>query len=808
MKYLVHIAFYGFLIVFNSLSLFGQEPPCGPSNAPGNDVCNATLICDFNGYCGSTPAKSVSAWADLKSAVASSCTAGIDNLTLDNDRYLKFVAGSSNISLDVYVSNCQKPVTTKAIQMAVFSAASCNSGPVDVKWCDLKMMQQAAPHPVNVGGLTPGQTYYILIDGYSGQNCNFKIAASSGISAGVTADIAQNSTLCAGQSVTVTAGGGSGTYTWSGDAGLGATSGTTVTITPPTTPGAYNYKISSSGSITGGGVSCPTSNEYNFTINVQATGGATPTFNQVGPTCAGASFTLPSTSTNGIVGTWSPAVDVNATKTYTFTPSGSGCGVSPAVQMTVTVNQKITPTFTNPGPICAGTTFTLPTTSNDNPSITGTWSPAANNTATTNYTFTPASTECANSTQMNVVVDNQITPSFNIPASICSGATVNLPTTSNNGVSGTWNPSTFDNQNSGQYVFTPSNASGSCQAVTATYNVTVNPTPDVIAQGDGICTGETTAIPLTSSVAGTTFSWTSTSTVNVSGASNGSGNSIDQTLTCSDNTGSVTYTITPTLGSCTGTPINITVNVQASLPITISPQNKVICQGDSVNLTIAGNANYTWSPSTGLNQTTGNSVIATPSSTTTYTVSGTSAAGCSGTATVTITVLPNPNASFSATPTNGGAPLAVSITNTSSNASSYSWDFGNGQSTQPTPPTVTYTNSGTFQIVLIASNGTCQDTASITITVVDLPEVVITPPNVFSPNGDGKNDEYFIYTENAKAVYVEIFNRWGNLLTKLETPTAKWDGQKATDGVYFYKYKITDLKDTVHEGHGFFHLVR
>lgn len=207
-------------------------------------------------------------------------------------------------------------------------------------------------------------------------------------------------------------------------------------------------------------------------------------------------------------------------------------------------------------------------------------------------------------------------------------------------------------------------------------------------------------------------------------------------------------------------------------------------------------------------KTQGNSVIATPSSTTIYTVSGTSDAGCSGTATVTITVLPNPNASFSATPISGGAPLAVSITNTSSNASSYSWNFGNGQSTQPTPPTVTYTNSGTFQIVLIASNGVCQDTASITITVVGLPKDLITPPNVFSPNGDGKNDAYFIYTENAKEVYVEIFNRWRNLLTKLETPTATWDGQKATDGVYFYKYKITDLKDSVHEGHGFFHLVR
>lgn len=110
--------------------------------------------------------------------------------------------------------------------------------------------------------------------------------------------------------------------------------------------------------------------------------------------------------------------------------------------------------------------------------------------------------------------------------------------------------------------------------------------------------------------------------------------------------------------------------------------------------------------------------------------------------------------------------------------------------------------------MLTASNGICQNSYNITIVVGSAPSIVITPPNVFTPDGDGINDEYFIYTENAKNVYVEIFNRWGNIMAKLTSPTEKWDGKKASEGVYFYKYKITDLSDKVHEGHGFFHLAR
>ena len=45
-----------------------------------------------------------------------------------------------------------------------------------------------------------------------------------------------------------------------------------------------------------------------------------PVFDPIDPICEGGTFTLPATSTNGISGTWSPAIDNAATTTYTFTP--------------------------------------------------------------------------------------------------------------------------------------------------------------------------------------------------------------------------------------------------------------------------------------------------------------------------------------------------------------------------------------------------------------------------------------------------------------------------------------------------------
>ena len=126
-------------------------------------------------------------------------------------------------------------------------------------------------------------------------------------------------------------------------------------------------------------------------------------FIQIGPFCVGETIpSLPTTSTNGINGTWSPtSMDNTNTTLYTFSPNGGAC--IETANMTVTVLQETTPTF-QINDICIGETIvTLPSISNEG--ISGIWTPAPNNLATTIYTFTPDVGECSTTTTKTVQVN-------------------------------------------------------------------------------------------------------------------------------------------------------------------------------------------------------------------------------------------------------------------------------------------------------------------------------------------------------------------------------------------------------------------
>jgi hypothetical protein len=221
---------------------------------------------------------------------------------------------------------------------------------------------------------------------------------------------------------------------------------------------------------------CATTATMTITVNPNIT----PTFTQVTPICSGATLAaLPTTSDNGITGTWSPALDNTATTMYTFTPTVGLCATT--ATMTITVNPNITPTFTQVAPICSGATLsTLPTNSNNG--FTGTWLPALNNTATTTYTFTPTAGQCATTATMTITVNPNITPTFTQVAPICLGTTLAaLPTTSSNGITGSWSPA-LDNTVTTTYTFTPT--AGLC-ATTATMTITVIPLP-IVPNGESM----------------------------------------------------------------------------------------------------------------------------------------------------------------------------------------------------------------------------------------------------------------------------------------------------------------------------------
>jgi gliding motility-associated-like protein len=482
-----------------------------------------------------------------------------------------------------------------------------------------------------------------------------------------------------------------------------STNGITGTWAPavvdPTQSGTYVFTATSAGCVAG----------TTFTVTVNPI--ITPTFAAVAPICSGAALTaLPSSSTNVIpvTGAWLPALDNTATKTYTFKPDAGQCATT--TTLTVTVNQNVTPTFAAVAPICSGAALTaLPSSSTNVIPVTGTWSPALDNTATTTYTFKPDAGQCATTTTLTITVDPKVIPTFTAVAPICSGtALAALPTTSNNGVTGTWSPA-LNNTATTTYTFTPT--AGQC-VTTTTLTITVNQkvTPTFPAAAP-ICSGATlTALPLSS-----------TNVIPVTGA----------WLPALNNTATTTYTFTPDSGQCA---------IGSTLTIQVNPKPAMM------------------------------NIIR---DTTVY----------------------------------DGAVLAPYNFSVNDPAGSVKWNNSNpsiglafsGTGTIPSFRAKNTTDSALSAIITTVPfmNGCAGVSQSYKITVLPLAKEVFVP-NIFSPNGDGKNDQLFIYGNYIASVNMQIFNQWGQRLTTLTGTHEGWDGKYKGSGqpvgVYLYVLNAV-LKD-------------
>ncbi|MEO6882830.1 MAG: hypothetical protein ABI199_02270, partial [Bacteroidia bacterium] len=176
---------------------------------------------------------------------------------------------------------------------------------------------------------------------------------------------------------------------------------------------------------------------------------------------------------------------------------------------------------------------------------------------------------------------------------------------------------------SGTYKVTITTSTGCSYSVDT--NVVFVPPPTVtVSPNANICTGGS-GTTLTASGA-VTYSWSPST-----GLSATTGSSVTATPASS-----TTYTVIGTSGTgCTGS-ASVTVTVNPKPTVTVSASTS-ICNGSSTILTSGGATTYSWSPGTGLSSTTGSPVTASPAATTTYTVTGTSASGCTNSASVTVT---------------------------------------------------------------------------------------------------------------------------------------------------------------------------
>ena len=174
-----------------------------------------------------------------------------------------------------------------------------------------------------------------------------------------------------------------------------------------------------------------------------------------------------------------------------------------------------------------------------------------------------------------------------------------------------------------------------------------------------------------------------------------------------------TYTVTGTDNNNCSNTATITVTVNQLPNISISTVNP-ICAGQNATLTANGANSYSWNNNLG----EGNNKQVSPATTTSYTVTGTGANGCTNTASVTVTVNQLPSVSISAVnPICNGQ----SATLTANGATSYAWDneVGTGNNKEVSPATTTtYTVTGT-------DDNTCSNTATVTVTVNQLPTVSI-----------------------------------------------------------------------------------
>ena len=396
--------------------------------------------------------------------------------------------------------------------------------------------------------------------------------------------------------------------------------------------------------------SCATQALITITVNPNTT----PVFDPIAPICSGETLSpLPTTSKNGITGTWLPALDNTKTTTYTFTPTSGSCASLTTLE--ITVNPNTIPTFDPIPEICVGASLApLPTTSTNG--ITGTWLPPLDNTKTTTYTFTPSSGQCATLTTLVITINTtaSITPIFATTPPSCSGQILSaLPTTSLNNITGTWTPA-LDNTKTTTYTFKPN--PGQC-ALTTTQIINIISTPMATAtpSSSTICSGNTTAILLSSSIIGTTFDWNAIQT-NVTGAVAGTGDTIDQILTTIGNkSGEAVYSVTPTVNGCPGLPIQIKIIVNPIPVVTANPNPLTICSGESTDITLSSDVvgvSFSWTVIQtgvlGAFSATGSSIVQTLKNSTTlqgtaeYTITPTSK-GCIGIPlSVIVTVNPTP----------------------------------------------------------------------------------------------------------------------------------------------------------------------
>ncbi len=459
------------------------------------------------------------------------------------------------------------------------------------------------------------------------------------------------------------------TYAWAPAAGLSSSTSSNPSANPATTT---TYTVSKTNTLNG----------CSATATVLVTVDNTPP-----SVSAGSDFTKTCTtnpggaqvgegSQSGHTYSWSPQSGLSSTTssnpnanpgsttTYTVVKTKTSSGCTATATVTVTVNVTA-PT------VSAGTPFTKTCVSNQTGAQIGetsqanhtyAWAPSAglsatnisdpiaNPAVTTTYTVTKTRTSngCTATATVQVTV-NSTPPTVNAGTAFTKTCINNvngapIGETNQAGHTYAWAPvaglssTTVSNPTANPlttttYTVTKTNTGSGCTS-TASVQVTVNNTPPTVNPGtpftktcvsniNGGTIGE-------ANQNGNTYAWSPATGLSSSTLSNPNANPAVTT----------TYTVikTTTSNGCTASG-TVTVSVDLTTPVLVVSNDTLICSGSSINLSATGGDTYAWTPATGLSQTTGTTVPASPSTTQIYTVTGTTtSSGCTSTASIIVTV--------------------------------------------------------------------------------------------------------------------------------------------------------------------------
>ncbi len=167
-----------------------------------------------------------------------------------------------------------------------------------------------------------------------------------------------------------------------------------------------------------------------------------------------------------------------------------------------------------------------------------------------------------------------------------------------------------------------------------------------------------------------------------------------------------TYQVVVTnLSGCKGYSNTVTITVNPSPTITINASSNFICEGTPVLLTAGGAVSYSWS-----NGSTSNPITVQPSTTTTYTVTGTDANGCTNTNQIAITVNQRPAISAvvtNETCSNGTGAIDITVTG---GTTPYTFAWSNGNTTED----ISNLNDGTYTVT-VSTAFSCTNTYTTTV---------------------------------------------------------------------------------------------